>query len=162
MFYSLQRNHTLFGSVWSSMRRKGQAPFSKRGLGSSANKTGINGSNKIDRKHAHNTDGEGDFLYNSMRQVVSDGMNHITKTLMQGQRVDGGIDDVAGMMGSENDEYNFPNMGNIAGNNDMPSHRQENIPMRPLMINNNNNNNNNPNNNMIGSNNMNQHNLANK
>lgn len=141
------------------MRRKGQAPFSKRGLGSSAHKTGINGSNKIDRKHAHDADGEGDFLYNSMRQVVSDGMNNITKTLMQGQRVGSDTDD-ARMMGSEVDEYNFPNMGSIAGNNDMPSHRQENIPMRPLMMNNNNNNN--PNNNMIGPNNMNQHNLSTK
>lgn len=144
------------------MRRKGQAPFSKRGLGSSANKSGINGSNKIDRKHDHDADGEGDFLYNSMRQVVSDGMNHITKTLMQGQRVDGDTDD-ARMMGSEVDEYNFPNMGSsVAGNNYIPSHRQENIPMRPLMMNNNNNNNNNPNNNMIGPNNMNQHNLSSK
>lgn len=157
--FHLQRNHTLFGSVWSSMRRKGQAPFTKRGLGSAAHKAGINGSNKIDRKHGHDGDGEGDFLYNSMRQVVSDGMNHITKTLMHGQRAIGDTDD-AGMMGSEGDEYNFPNMGSIVGNNDMPSHRQENIPMRPLMINNNNNNN--PNNNMIGPNDMNQHNLANK
>lgn len=117
----------------------------------------------MDRKHAHDADGEGDFLYNSMRQVVSEGMNHITKTLMQGQRVGGGGSDEAGMMGSEGDEYHFPNMGSIVGSNDMPSHRQENIPMRPLMINNNNNNNNNPNNNMIGPNNMNQqHNLSNK
>lgn len=116
----------------------------------------------MDRKHGHDADGEGDFLYNSMRQVVSEGMNHITKTLMQGQRVVGGVDDAA-MMGSDGDDYNFPNMGSgIVGNNDMPSHRQENIPMRPLMINNNNNNNINPNNNMIGPNNMNQHNLPNK
>lgn len=149
------------------MRRKGQAPFSKRGLGSSANKTGLNGSNKVDRSHGKDIDGEGDFLYNSMRQVVSDGMNHITKTLMHGQRIGGGVrggdTDDGGMMG---DDYpNYTNRGGDAADDDddMPPHRQENIPMRPLMIQgNNNNNNNNPNNNMIGSNNMNQQSLSNK
>lgn len=129
-----QRNHTLFGSVWSSMRRKGQAPFGKRGLGSKiSNKAngkmnkryGMSGQQSIDQE----AEADADFLYNSMRQVVSEGMNHITKTLMQ----TGGYDDGAGFIGK--DSVGDP----INSSGELQTRGQENIPLRPLVMSNNNN-----------------------
>lgn len=92
---------------------------------------------KGDKKYgASSNDGDpdGDYLYNSMRQVVSEGMNHITKTLMQTSRYDDG----AGIIRSEVGEYNADgDLVNSAG--ELQTVRgQENIPMRPLVINNNN------------------------
>lgn len=130
---NLQRNHTLFGSVWSSMRRKGQAPFGKRGI---ANKLNSKGNNKNDKNNTIDGDGDGDFLYNSMRQVVSEGMNHITKTLMQS----GGYDDSAGIIGSDNGDYNIDSIGDLVNSaGELQTRGQENIPLRPLVVNNNNN-----------------------
>lgn len=133
--FDLQRNHTLFGSVWSSMRRKGQAPFTKRGLGAAGNKIATKRNNKIDRKYMGNTetDADNDFLYNSMRQVVVDGMNHITKTLMHGRHGDG-----TGIIGSESDNYNLDSLGDLVNSSGelKTSSGQENIPLRPLMMNN--------------------------
>lgn len=115
------------------MRRKGQAPFGKRGLGSKGNKQ-ANG--KMNKRYGmgsmNETDGEAEadneFLYNTMRNVVSEGMNHITKTLMQ----TGGYGESAGYVGS--DSAGDPI--NSAG--ELQTRGQENIPMRPLVISNNN------------------------
>lgn len=144
----LQRNHTLFGSVWSSMRRKGQAPFGKRGIGSK----GKDGNKKLGESTID------EFDYDPMRDVVEGGMNHITKTLMQNRSNGSGMHDV--------DEYEMANTGNFigigGGRSFQPANQQENIPMRPLLMNKNinNNDNNNPNNNMIvDPQNMNQQNL---
>lgn len=130
-FEYLQRNHTLFGSVWSSMRRKGQAPFGKRGLGPKMNNK-PNGKMHKRRMASHavgDADTDSDFLYNSMRQVVSEGMNHITKTLMQ----TGGYDEGAGFVASDD----AGDLVNSAG--ELQTRGQENIPLRPLVMSNNNN-----------------------
>lgn len=149
-FLLLQRNHTLFGSVWSSMRRKGQAPFGKRGLGGKLGGGGGNKANlKMNKRYGMgigmgmgmgsndgNTeaDNDADFLYNSMRQVVSEGMNHITKTLMQTGGYDGERDDGSGFIGS--DSAGDP-VNTMTG--ELQTRGQENIPLRPLVISNNNN-----------------------
>lgn len=138
VFLFLQRNHTLFGSVWSSMRRKGQAPFGKRGLGGKLGGGKTNA--KLNKRYGvgssdGNTeaDNDADFLYNSMRQVVSEGMNHITKTLMQTGGYDGGRDE-EGFIGADSagDAVN-----SMTG--ELQTRGQENIPLRPLVISNNNN-----------------------
>ncbi|XP_055313578.1 muscle calcium channel subunit alpha-1 isoform X5 [Sitodiplosis mosellana] len=130
-----RRNHTLFGSVWSSMRRKGQAPFGKRGLGGKGNKQANGKMNKrygMDPMSEADADAEADadndFLYNSMRQVVSEGMNHITKTLMQ----TGGY--------GEGAEFGSDSAGDpINSTGELQTRGQENIPLRPLVMSNNNN-----------------------
>lgn len=116
------------------MRRKGQAPFGKRGLGGKGNKQ-VNG--KMNKRYGMSAmseadaeaEADGDFLYNSMRQVVSEGMNHITKTLMQ----TGGYADDAGFVGA--DSAGDP----INSTGELQTRGQENIPLRPLVVSNNNN-----------------------
>lgn len=128
----MQRNHTLFGSVWSSMRRKGQAPFGKRGIG----KSNKQANGKMNKRYGMSAmseadaeaEADGDFLYNSMRQVVSEGMNHITKTLMQ----TGGYGEGAEFADSAGDPINSAGELQTRG-------QGENIPLRPLVISNNNN-----------------------
>lgn len=130
-----QRNHTLFGSVWSSMRRKGQAPFGKRNIGKKSANKGSTGVDKRFEMDTMESDGD-DFLYNSMRQVVSEGMNHITKTLMR----TGGYDDGTQIIGQETGEYNNDCTGDMVNYvGDIQARNQESIPLRPLVINNNNN-----------------------
>lgn len=115
------------------MRRKGQAPFGKRGLGGKSNKQ-ANG--KMNKRYGMSvmseTDAEAeadsDFLYNSMSQVVSEGMNHITKTLMQ----TGGYGEGAEFSDSAGDPINSAGELQTRG-------QGENIPLRPLVISNNNN-----------------------
>lgn len=144
-YLSLQRNHTLFGSVWSSMRRKGQAPFGKRGLGG---KLGGGKANlKMNKRYGMSmgmsmgstegnteADNDADILYNSMRQVVSEGMNHITKTLMQTGGYDGSHEEGSGFIGA--DSAGDP-VNTMTG--ELQTRGQENIPLRPLVISNNNN-----------------------
>lgn len=139
-FLTSQRNHTLFGSVWSSMRRKGQAPFGKRGLGGKLG--GGKANAKINKRYGigmglteSNAEADNDALYNSMRQVVSEGMNHITKTLMQTGGYDGGGHDEGGGFISA-DSAGDP-VNSMTG--ELQTRGQENIPLRPLVISNNNN-----------------------
>lgn len=91
-----------------------------------------------------------EYEYRSMRQGVAESMNHITKSLMHNRS--------NGMSLRESDEYNYPNAGNfigMGGGKEMQMTAQENIPMRPLMMNNiNNNNDNNLNHNMLDTNNQ--------
>lgn len=85
------------------------------------------GMETIDAENEADLDGE--FLYSSMRQVVSEGMTHITKTLMQtgGYNEDGGFvqSDAAGDL--------------VNSSGELQTRGQENIPLRPLVISNNNN-----------------------
>lgn len=114
------------------MRRKGQAPFGKRGLGG---KLGNKSNGKMNKRYGlganddiTEAEADADFLYNSMRQVVSEGMNHITKTLMQTGGYESG-DFIA------SDSAGDP--VNSAG--ELQTRGEENIPLRPLVISNNNN-----------------------
>lgn len=118
------------------MRRKGQAPFGKRGLGG---KMGAKANGKMNKRYGMTTidaeneaEADGDFLYNSMRQVVSEGMNHITKTLMQ----TGGYNEGDGYVQSDA----AGDLVNSSG--ELQTRGQENIPLRPLVISNISNNNN--------------------
>ncbi|XP_037051066.1 muscle calcium channel subunit alpha-1 isoform X2 [Bradysia coprophila] len=117
-----RRNHTLFGSVWSSMRRKGQAPFSRRAIAAKS-------SNYID-KTSFAMDGKGsiedgkDEVYGSMQRGLSDGMNHIAKSIMQSR--------IGGLSGGGSSEI-INDM--VSSTGELQPHRRENIPMRPLMIN---------------------------
>lgn len=121
-----QRNHTLFGSVWSSMRK--QKPFSRnRMLKSSTNNN--NSSNVMNNNTislassaVHNMTSttvaiSGDYLGNDygkmnnsnafvQRDRLSDGLNSITKSILQQRGVSGGQFD-----------------------------QHEDIPLRPLLLN---------------------------
>lgn len=116
------------------MRRKGQGPFGKRGLGNKGNKQPNGKTNKrYEMSSMKETDAEADadneFLYNSMRQVVSEGMNHITKTLMQ-----------AGGYGEGDDFINSDSIGDpVNSTGELQTRGQENIPLQPLVMSNNNN-----------------------
>lgn len=121
------------------MRRKGQAPFGKRGLGG---KMGNKANGKMNKRYMSTIDAEneaeadGDFLYNSMRQVVSEGMNHITKTLMQ---TGGYNEDGSGGDGGGFDVQNDAVGDLVNSTGELQTRGQENIPLRPLVISNNNN-----------------------
>lgn len=110
----LQRNHTLFGSVWSSMRRKGQAPFSRHAIGAKPAGT------KMDKMSFGG--GDDAAMYGSMQRGLADGMNHITKTIMQTRLGDG-----SGTMAGDGLDL-------MSSTGELQT-RRENIPMRPLMVN---------------------------
>lgn len=119
-----QRNHSLFGSVWSSMRRKGQAPFTRRAVSA---KIAARSNNNLEKKYSRNdVDGDGDFLYNSMHQVVTDGMNHITQTIMHRRGGPGG--DEQFMTGEDGDLINQ--------DGELQTRGREDIPLQPLSMNN--------------------------
>lgn len=106
------------------MRRKGQAPFSRRAIAAKS-------SNYID-KSSFGMDGKGmgggddgkDEMYSSMQRGLSDGMNHIAKSIMHSRM--GGLSG-GGSSGVINDM--------VSSTGELQPHRRENIPMRPLMIN---------------------------
>lgn len=116
------------------MRRKGQGPFTKRGIANkNANKSNISGDKKFEM-NTIDSDGENDFIYNSMRQVVSDGMNHITKTFMGS----GEYDDGTQILGQESVDYNVDSIGDMVNSvGELQTRGQESIPLRPLVMNNN-------------------------
>lgn len=112
------------------MRRKGQAPFGKRGLGASSNTKISRGNNKMKKKYNYNED-NGDFLYSTMRQVVNDGMSHITNTLME-DRAEMSNDD------NENKDSGYIDYrAQLSGRSGRDGQRRggENIPLRPLVFN---------------------------
>lgn len=103
------------------MRRKGQAPFSRRAIAAKS-------SNYVDKfamDSRHSLEDGKDEMYGSMQRGLSDGMNHITKSMMQ-SRI-GGLSGVGGSSGIINDM--------VSSTGELQPHRRENIPMRPLMIN---------------------------
>lgn len=73
----------------------------------------------------NSTEDDKDEMYSSMQRGLSDGMNHVAKSIMQ-SRI-GGLSG-GGSSGIINDMVS--STGEL-----QPSHRRENIPMRPLMIN---------------------------
>lgn len=104
------------------MRRKGQAPFSRRAIAAKS-------SNYVDKSSfAMDCKGSGDEakdeMYSSMQRGLSDGMNNIAKSIMQGRI--GGLSG-GGSSGIINDM--------VSSTGELQPHRRENIPMRPLMIN---------------------------
>lgn len=134
-FFFAQRNHTLFGSVWSSMRRKGGAPFSRRGIG-------VKAMDKADAAAA--AAAAMDPAYVQMQRGLSDGMNHIAQSIMNsGGR--GGIMSVGGGGGgggaAGNGYVGGAGLGLMDGDlvssstGELETPRRENIPLRPLMLN---------------------------
>lgn len=84
----------------------------------------------MDKKYGYSED-NGDFLYNTMRQVVNDGMTQITKTLMEDANETSNSD-------GENRHSRYNDYSaQLSGlyDNDMQRRGQENIPLRPLMLN---------------------------
>lgn len=103
------------------MRRKGQAPFSRRAIAAKSSNYVDKSSFAVDDKCE---DGR-DEVYSSMQRGLSDGMNHIAKSIMQ-SRI-GGLSSGGGSTGIINDM--------VSSTGELQPHRRENIPMRPLMIN---------------------------
>lgn len=105
------------------MRRKKPAAFSRRAV---SNKLATK-NNNLDKKYArNNVDGDGDFLYNSMHQVVTDGMNHITQTILQGRQPDAMI----------HETFEGPDGDLVNKDGELQTHTREDIPMQPLTLNN--------------------------
>lgn len=69
-----------------------------------------------------------DEVYGSMQRGLSDGMNHIAKSIMQ-SRI-GGLSGGGGGGGSSGIINDM-----VSSTGELQPHRRENIPMRPLMIN---------------------------
>lgn len=69
-----QRNHSLFGTVWSSIRRRGQGAFTRKMQKSQGNNIGQDG---------QQLSLSSDPLYHTMQRSVAEGMNHITKSILQ-------------------------------------------------------------------------------
>ncbi|KAH8378094.1 hypothetical protein KR093_009147, partial [Drosophila rubida] len=86
-----RRHHTLFGSVWSSIRRHGNGTFRRSAKASQSNgaltiggsslaAAGVGGSSLV----LGNVDSGGtDYLYDSLNRSVADGVNHIARNIMQ-------------------------------------------------------------------------------
>lgn len=108
------------------MRRKGQAPFTRRAVSS---KIASKSNHHLEKKHGRNTevDSDGDFLYNSMHQVVTDGMNHITQTLMQGR---------PGMGGNQYEKFTGPDGDLVNRDGELQTYCREDIPLQQLAPNN--------------------------
>lgn len=102
------------------MRRKGQAPFSRRAIAAKSSNYVDKSSFAMDCKEDDGKDEE----YSSMQRGLSDGMNHIAKSIMH-SRI-GGMSG-GGSSGIINDM--------VSSTGELQPHRRENIPMRPLMIN---------------------------
>ncbi|KAM8715266.1 hypothetical protein ACLKA7_002335 [Drosophila subpalustris] len=86
-----RRHHTLFGSVWSSIRRHGNGTFRRSAKASQSNgaltiggsslaAAGVGGSSLV----LGSTDATGtDYLYDSLNRSVADGVNHIARNILQ-------------------------------------------------------------------------------
>lgn len=110
------------------MRRKGGAPFSRRGIGVKT---------PMDKEDAAAVAAL-DPAYVSMQRGLSDGMNHIAQSIMNsGGR--GGIMSVGGS-GAPGNGYGG-GLGLMDGDlvssstGELETPRRENIPLRPLMLN---------------------------
>lgn len=89
--FLLQRHHTLFGSVWSSIRRHGNGTFRRSAKASQSNGAlttgqsslavaGVGGSSLV----LGSADPNGtDYFYDSLNRSVADGVNHIARNIMQ-------------------------------------------------------------------------------
>ncbi|EDW57606.2 uncharacterized protein Dvir_GJ18055 [Drosophila virilis] len=86
-----RRHHTLFGSVWSSIRRHGNGTFRRSAKASQSNgaltiggsslaAAGVGGSSLV---LGSSDPAGGDYLYDSLNRSVADGVNHITRNIMQ-------------------------------------------------------------------------------
>ncbi|XP_030377282.1 voltage-dependent calcium channel type D subunit alpha-1 isoform X2 [Scaptodrosophila lebanonensis] len=86
-----RRHHTLFGSVWSSIRRHGNGTFRRSAKASQSNgaltmggaaaaAAGVGGSSLV---LASGDPGGNNYLYDSLNRSVADGVNHITRNIMQ-------------------------------------------------------------------------------
>ncbi|XP_015033625.2 voltage-dependent calcium channel type D subunit alpha-1 isoform X1 [Drosophila willistoni] len=87
-----RRHHTLFGSVWSSIRRHGNGTFRRSAKASASQSNGaltltiggsmaagVGGSTMV----LGSDPAAGDYLYDTLNRSVADGVNHITRNIMQ-------------------------------------------------------------------------------
>ncbi|XP_026834081.1 voltage-dependent calcium channel type D subunit alpha-1 isoform X2 [Drosophila erecta] len=88
-----RRHHTLFGSVWSSIRRHGNGTFRRSAKasasqsngalaigGSASAALGVGGSSLV---LGSSDPAGGDYLYDTLNRSVADGVNNITRNIMQ-------------------------------------------------------------------------------
>ncbi|XP_037814454.1 muscle calcium channel subunit alpha-1-like [Lucilia sericata] len=115
-----RRQHTLFGSVWSSFRRHGDQQ-----------KTHVNGNiggGPGDMQmRSDDSNLEGDYIYDSVHCSVADGINHLTRNLMQ-TRVNQKLTIAINGVNNLNN-----NMRDIKANEELRSYSEA-ISMRPLMM----------------------------
>lgn len=80
-------------------------------------------------------DNDGDYLYNSMHHAVSEGMNHITQTLIN----TGAFDEGGDALIKANNACKMDSIGDMINSaGELQTRGQEHIPLRPLVVNNNN------------------------
>jgi voltage-dependent calcium channel L type alpha-1D len=116
-----RRNHTLFGSVWSSVRKQGK-------IGKAINKKNDNEPNsKTDNGQEKNVKNSAkpNSYKDKQRDSLHEGLNHITKSILQQTGLGGAINE------SNNLDCESLLIGYIP-----PSYKIEDIPMQPLMSNN--------------------------
>ncbi|XP_043950491.1 voltage-dependent calcium channel type D subunit alpha-1 isoform X1 [Drosophila biarmipes] len=85
-----RRHHTLFGSVWSSIRRHGNGTFRRSAKATASQSNGalaIGGSASAAMGGSTmvlgSGDPAGDYLYDTLNRSVADGVNNITRNIMQ-------------------------------------------------------------------------------
>ena len=124
LFY-FQRHHTLFGSVWSSFRRHGGYAHQQKTQLNGNIGGGVGSSGDMQtRSDISNLDSD---FYDSVHCSIADGINHLTKNLMQSRAnhklamaIDSG--------------QNFDNsMSDIKVNEELRTYSEA-ISMRPLMM----------------------------
>lgn len=123
-----RRNHTLFGAVWSSIRRKGQSHFGRSDIGSKGGNGGgkrmTGGGSDVSSSHAPPT----------MKRGLTDGMNHITNSILSHSGGGGssmlmsGVGNATGLMLHDGDLVS-------SSTGELQTVRRENIPLRPLALN---------------------------
>ncbi|XP_046811852.1 voltage-dependent calcium channel type D subunit alpha-1-like, partial [Lucilia cuprina] len=116
------RQHTLFGSVWSSLRRHGDSHLQKTHVNGN-----IGGGPGDMQMRSDDLNLEGDYIYDSVHCSVADGINHLTRNLMQ-TRVNQKLTIAINGVNNLNN-----NMSDIKANEELRSYSEA-ISMRPLMM----------------------------
>lgn len=113
------------------MRRKGHVPFSRRGIGAK-------NTSPLDKAMmGSGGDLHGDPMYSSMQRGLSDGMNHITKSILHHGGVSGRGATLQNVVsgGRSDGSLGLVDGDLVSSTGELQTPRRENIPLRPLMLN---------------------------
>ncbi|KAM7341447.1 ca[2+]-channel protein alpha[[1]] subunit D isoform 4-T4 [Cochliomyia hominivorax] len=117
-----RRQHTLFGSVWSSFRRRGNILQQKHQINGN-----ISGGTSDMQLRSDASNVESDYIYDSVQCSVADGINYLTRNLMQ-TKVNQEL-----KIALSNGNNLGKNMSDMKANEELRSYSEA-ISMRPLMM----------------------------